>query len=270
MKTSLVALSLLGFAGCVTAGSEDSSFLSEIGKADTAAGGTFVRFAHLAKAPAGDFCFAPRGSSNFIGPVLRMLGLRDGVEPSQVTRYFAAPPGAYDLRVVPGGFDSCDRVLGLPDVTDLPSLSPGSRITIAALGEFGPAAQPLTLRAVIDEAADHPDSVKVRFVHAAVGAPALDVLARFGSSYFPVFTGVDFGKTGAGNASGYFVTAPMRVPVALRPTGSNQDLLTLPDLDLPAGRSLTAYAVQTTSLRLLVCEDASVDAPAACHLEPAP
>jgi hypothetical protein len=58
MRTSLVALSLLGFTGCVTAGAEDTSFLSEIKAdrtADTAAGGTFVRFAHLAKAPAGDF-----------------------------------------------------------------------------------------------------------------------------------------------------------------------------------------------------------------------
>jgi hypothetical protein len=187
-----------------------------------------------------------------------------------VTRYFAAPAGAYDLRLVPAGVNSCDPVLGLPDVTDLPSLSPGASVTIAALGELGAAAQPLTLRALVDEAVNRPDSVQVRFVNAAVGAPALDVVAGSGGASFPVFTGVKFGETGAGNASGYYVTTPLRVQVGLRPTGSAQDLLTLPALDLPAGQSLTAYAIQTTSLQLLVCEDARVDAAAACHLEPAP
>ncbi len=137
------------------------------------------------------------------------------------------------------------------------------------------------MQAVVDEEVEHPGSVKVRFVHAAAGSPALDVLVRFGGSLFPVFTGVGFGETSRGNASGYFVTSPLRTSVVLRATGGSDDLLTLSDLDLAADRSLTAYAIGTTSaaatshaipepsLQILLCEDANVEAPAACQLAPA-
>src|SRR5262249_12729490 len=71
---------------------------------DMASGAARVRVAHLStdKGPF-DVCVAPKGTGNFMGPLLKPLGVpMEGLAYSQVSQYFSLSSGAYDLRVVNG------------------------------------------------------------------------------------------------------------------------------------------------------------------------
>ena len=255
-------LATLATIGCAASGSNDHQFLSAAdSKSDGNDSGTYVRFAHLANAPAGDACVAPHGTTSFIGPVLRLFG-HPAISSGQVTEYFAAPAGTWDLRLVLG--DAADCSVGvLPDITDLPALADGVRMTVALVGELGDQTSPLAVRAFADQHA--PDGTSaVRFVHAAIDAPALDLRASVGGSAFvTVFSNVSFGQA---DASGYFMTSPAHAAVAIRASSGGADLLTLPDVELPAGKALTAFALNVaSSLQLLSCEDTNVGVPAACQ-----
>src|SRR5215203_2380463 len=95
-----------------------------------------VRVAHLSPdAPAVDFCVAPAGTQEFIGPVLASVGALNGISYSKVTKYLELEPIQYDVRLVNVGASDCSRGLG-PDTTDLPALPGGGAVTIAATGKI--------------------------------------------------------------------------------------------------------------------------------------
>src|SRR5678815_3700585 len=141
-------------------------------------GNAHVRVAHLSPdAPAVDFCLAPHGTASFTGPILAKNGHATGLTYGNVTKYFDVQAIQYDVRIVaPGSADCATSLGGLPDFTELPTLSEDANATIAAEGlvAFG-ASTPFMLRPYIDDATVDTGKAKLRLVQASPGTPAVDV-----------------------------------------------------------------------------------------------
>jgi hypothetical protein len=221
-----------------------------------------LRIAHLSPdAPAVDVCLAPSGSGSFVGPVLEQAGATSGLAYGQVTRYLDLDPGAYDVRVVAANASACATSV-VPD-TEGVALEGGRTLTVAAVGLAAPSAgQPaFALVPFVDETDVAAGNVKVRFIHASPGTPAVDVGTGSGSGFAPVFTAVPFASTDADLApAGYVETAPLSsATLSARATGTTADALVLTDVSVPAGAIVTVFATGLLGgeppLAALVCAD---------------
>jgi Domain of unknown function (DUF4397) len=225
---------------------------------------THLRIAHLSPgAPAVDVCIAPRGTTGFVGPVLAAAGLSSGLAYGQVTAYLTVPANTYDVRIVsPGASDCVSSLAGLPDVTNLPSLSAGGSVTLAAEGTLS-GSEPFGIAAYVDETTTPKGEAKLRFVHASPGTPAVDVGVGAGVLFTSVFTNVSFGgiATSGVDADGYLETPPLSgATLSARPHATLDDVLAIDPASLPAGAIATAFAIgeigsKTTPLRVLLCVD---------------
>ncbi|MBI5512571.1 MAG: DUF4397 domain-containing protein [Deltaproteobacteria bacterium] len=115
----------------------------------------------------------------------------------------------------------------------------------------------------------------VRFFHAVVGIPPVDVCLTSGAS---VFTNVPYGQWGTGASGGHSTTSPGgAVTLVLRVAGGNActgRVLGRVDGTLPAGANMSFVAVgrvvprgvggQGAPLELLACTDAPLDGPSTC------
>ncbi len=226
-------------------------------------GDAHVRVAHLSPdAPSVDFCVAPHGDTAFIGPILATNGLATGLSYGSATKYFDLAADTYDVRLVaPGSADCSTSLGGLADFTDLPSLSPGDSVTLAAegLAMIG-SATPLHIAAYVDETQVDSGQAKLRFIHASPGTPAVDVGVGGGAVFTSVFTDVAYGDIAAAD-NGYIETAPIAgAEISARAHGSLSDALSIKPAVLPAGAIATAFAIgelgsSTTPLRVLLCVD---------------
>jgi hypothetical protein len=111
----------------------------------------------------------------------------------------------------------------------------GKYYTIAALGTMS------TAHAAVFRAAG-PDAVisgtaVVRFVNLSPDAPALDI-SVMGESYSTIFAGTAFEKV-----TKYAHIAPGTYTLLVRPDGSSQQLLVVPNVTLQAGHLYTIYAM---------------------------
>jgi hypothetical protein len=200
-----------------------------------------------------DFCVAPHGTADFIGPILATNGHLTGLPYGNATKYFELPADQYDVRLVaPGGSDCKTALGGLPDFTDLPDVPDGTSATIAAEGlvAFGNAT-PFALRAYIDASTVAPGKAALHFVHASPGTPAVDVGIGGGVLFTPVFSDVSFGGDKAA------VVDPIDgAELSARAHGSLTDALSIKPTSLPAGALASAFAIgQGASLRVLLCVD---------------
>jgi hypothetical protein len=223
-------------------------------------GTSHVRVAHLSPdAPNVDFCVAPHGTTDFIGPILASNGHMTGLAYGNATKYFDLPADQYDVRLVPPGMADCKQALGgLPDFTDLPDLPDGTSATIAAEGLVAFAsASPFALKAYVDDTTVDAGKAKLRFVHASPGTPAVDVGLGGGVLFTSLFSDISFGNAGAS----YLVTAPIDgAELSARAHGTRQDALSIKPTALPAGAIASAFAIgeltsATTPLRVLLCVD---------------
>lgn len=227
-------------------------------------GAARVRVAHLSPdAPAVDFCLAAAGSGKFTTPVLAGAGAAAGLSYGKVTAYLDVPAGRYDVRLVGPGSSTCDQALGgLPDLTGLPELTEDGTFTLAATGKLAGGAAPFALRAYVDDPRAPAGSARLRFVHASPGTPAVDVGVGGGVAFTPVFRGVAFGDTAAGDL-GYVTTPALdAVEISARATGTTADVLSIKPASLPAGAVATAFAIgelgsTATPLRVLLCVDSA-------------
>jgi hypothetical protein len=224
-----------------------------------------VRVAHLSPgAPAVDFCVRNAGAASFTGPVLRSLGVNAGLAYAQVTRALTLDPGAYTVRLVAPGSANCNTALaGLPDTT-LPMLAAGARATVGAVGLLGSSGTTaFGLRPFVEEAPADASQLKVRFVHASPGTPAVDVgIPGAGTAFTGVFNNVSYPAA----ATPYFTSATalsavtLAARVAGTPTAAGAYPLTLRNVSLPLGTTTTVYAIgrldaPATPLSALVCND---------------
>src|SRR6185503_2813968 len=138
-----------------------------------------IRIAHLSPdAPAVDVCIAPTGSNAYRAPLLASLGATGGLAYSKITTYVKLPAGTYDARVVAAGATDCKQP-AVPDTVGI-AVMPGTTATIAAIGDVvrddlaahDPAFQ---LKAFVDDTTVTSGKIKLRFVHASPGTPAVDV-----------------------------------------------------------------------------------------------
>jgi hypothetical protein len=182
------------------------------GDADAAPAPGGVRFANLSPdGPPVDFCIAQHGTGLFQGPMLANLttALAEGGMVSfaglnfpQVSAYALVPPGLYDARVIVNGADC--SVSGLVDQPATLTVGIGGFGTIALLGHAQPAGQ-LKLLGLQDDTTPGPAAdggasspkMYMRFVHAAPDQGPVDFgLDLNGKGAKPIFTGVDFTRTG--------------------------------------------------------------------------
>jgi len=235
------------------------------------AGTARVRVAHLSpNKPPIDVCIAARGSSTFMGPLLKPAGVAaTGLAYSQVTKYLDVPAGTYDVRIVDGGATSC--AVSLFDSTTLPALAAGGSYTVAGIGLIAAdmGANQFTLRAYVDTATADPANVKLRFVHASPDTPPVTVGLGSGAGFMPVFINVSYPNFGtsttpASDANGFITIPPPASPpvISARLVGGTTDALTITlPVAPPAGTIASTFAIGTSSgvtqngLKVLACVD---------------
>ncbi|HUS31773.1 MAG TPA: DUF4397 domain-containing protein [Kofleriaceae bacterium] len=217
-----------------------------------------VRVAHLSPdAPDVDFCLAPHGTTDFIGPVLGANGGPLGMAYGQVTKYFDLEAQQYDVRLVAPGAQDCAKGL-VPDFTDLPELTDGATATIAAIGKLGHGSTAaFTLRAYIDDAVIEPGKSKLRFIHASPGTPGVDVGIGGGVLFTPVFSNIEYGS-----ASSITAAPAAGIELSARAHETTSDVLSIKPAALTSDANATAIAIgeignADAPLQVLLCNDSS-------------
>ncbi|HEY5924107.1 MAG TPA: DUF4397 domain-containing protein, partial [Kofleriaceae bacterium] len=197
----------------------------------------------------------------------RSLGVDDGLAYSKTTAYVKLPIATYDARIVAASAPDCTAPV-VPDTVGI-AVTDGLSATIAAIGDLtreGVAAHdpPFQLKVFIDDTTVDPAKIKLRFIHASPGTPAVDVgIGTAATGWARVFANVSFGKFATNspmNARGYIETAPLSAPVTARLANGTTDVLTV-HASLAAGSLTTAFAIgnktgqHANPLRVLVCAD---------------
>ncbi|WP_197041546.1 DUF4397 domain-containing protein [Chondromyces apiculatus] len=221
------------------------------------------RIAHLSpKGPLFDACLL-RGDER-IGPLLEGLGVTEGINYAQVSRYIAVDPGVYTFRVVNVGATDCEKgFIGAADVDGV-VLDADRRLTIAALGEMDASlsVQKFRMTAFADETTVSSGMTGVRLMHAVPDVTRLDVGEEMGTSFVPLATELPFGEAvTSGSGAGFVETEPRSgVTLSVRTSGASEDLLTVPDLGFGAGQLSSVFVIGNIDdtprpLALLVCAD---------------
>jgi hypothetical protein len=226
-----------------------------------------VRVAHLSPdAPAVDVCVKRKDAADttYVGPVLKP-GLATGLAYSKVTGYLDLDPGAYTVRLVPGGAANCNASLsGLP-AYDLPALPAGTWATAAAVGEAGKTPSTFTVKPFVDSRAPVAGKNTIRFVHASPTTPAVDVGVGFRAGFTRIWSSVSFPNAGSptgADANGFVAADPAAdVVVTARVAGSSDDALSVGPIDLVAGKVFSTFAIgllagtDDKKLSVLACDD---------------
>lgn len=184
-------------------------------------GNAAIRFAHLSPdAPTTDIDLGIEGV-----PVL------DGVPFGTVTPYLVLPAKTFNVSVKPTEEDSpiFEGQLGLD----------AQAYTIAAMGEVADENQPLTVKRYVDSVFAPPSGkTRVRLVHAAPDAPAVDVTVE--GTDTTLFDDVAFGQ-----ASNYATVDAGNYTTEIRPATEADDaeVVTTFDARLPAGAVVTVFAM---------------------------
>ena len=225
-----------------------------------------VRIAHLSPdAPAVDVCLAPTGTNAYGAPLLASLGQQSGLSYSKITAYVKVPLATYDARIIAAATDC--KLPVVPD-TDGIAVAQGTTATIAAIGDLNrddaPHDPAFRLKAFVDDTTLTAGKIKLRFVHASPGTPAVDVgLGTAATGWTRVFANVSFGNFATNspmNANGYIETSPLTSPVTARLANSATDALTA-HVSLAANSLTTVFAIggktgsHTNPLRVLLCSD---------------
>jgi len=142
------------------------------------------------------------------------------------TNYLSVPPGNYIVEVFPTG----EKVT--PVVYSNLTIPTGSAFTIAAIGNL----ENIGLYPIPEEYTP-PQNGKysyVRFVHLSPNAPPVDIALPNGTQ---LFEDVEYEEY-----TNYMRVNPATYTFEVKPTGSNDIVLSVPDVTLEAGKIYTAYA----------------------------
>lgn len=244
----LTALALSAACGSSSSGTSDSAWL---------------RVANLSESyTLIDFCYAPAGTTAWVGPVMRMAGYAQGLVfgpagAEQVSRAIPVAAGTHDLRVTAAGNAASCGATPLAMLRDVP-LAAGSRVLVAAVGsDFVGATAPYQLVTFVDEITGPADALALRFVNAGLARPAFLVepagpvdagIVTASTGYQRIFASVAWpGKAAAGDgvdASGY-----ASVPSALLVDGAA--LAICPAGATPAGGTCMSATVPWTAATAL-------------------
>jgi hypothetical protein len=251
-----------------TAGTGGTGGSGGSGVPDAAPSGPVTfRIANLvADLPEADICLAPHGTTNYTQRLLGTVGYTHGVKYREMTAYNQTQSGDYDARVVAAGAANCNTaLLGLPDQTNLAPMTAGNTYTIALMGRVAAGAQqPFQMHIYQDETNMIAAKVNLRFIHAAVGVPAVDVGIGMSGAIVTVFTNVAFAEVGKGNgvdSLGYAQIAGISGgSLIMRTVGTTTAIFAATGVTFNAGTIVTVFAIgdlggAPAPLQFMICID---------------
>ena len=145
---------------------------------------------------------------------------------SESSPYIPVPSDNHSIMVFPAG------QMSDPVISTNIFIPPNSIFNVAAIGEL-----PNISLLPIQEPTAAPDMGKacVRFVHLSPNAPAVDIKLADGTE---VFTDVEFKEM-----TGYVCVPPGTYTFNVSPTGTNDVVLTVPNIALSSNNAYTIYAI---------------------------
>ncbi|WP_124065081.1 DUF4397 domain-containing protein [Clostridium sp. E02] len=144
----------------------------------------------------------------------------------EYTDYLAIPEGEYKISVYVAG------TTDTPVVSNMLSVEQNKVLTIAAAGMLNDIGL-LAIRDVDDP--EDTDKAMVRFLHLSPNAPAVDITLPDGTV---VFDDVSFKQI-----TPYREVTPMNYTLEVRPAGTSDVVLSVPDVGLESGKNYTVYAI---------------------------
>ncbi|KGX91425.1 DUF4397 domain-containing protein [Pontibacillus marinus] len=150
--------------------------------------------------------------------------LLENVQYKQTSDYIPVMPGSYRIKITPAGQSQAV----LTQDVEVPS---NAAITLAAAGNV----EDLTLVPYQDDRTPVQEKAKARFIHLSPDAPAVDIAVKGGD--------VLFSNVGFKQSTDYLTLSPTTVDLEVRPAGSNQVVLTIPNVKLDANQIYNAVAV---------------------------
>lgn len=153
--------------------------------------------------------------------------IAEGLSYKQITNYLPIMPGNYQIQVYPAGTQAnavIDTNITIPQE---------SAFTVAAAGKLSdiglmPIPEMFTPMGIGNDS-------YVRFVHLSPNAPAVDITLSDGTELF--------GNVSFTQFTDYIAVNPGTYTLQVRPTGSNQVALTIPDVYLMPGAIYSIFAV---------------------------
>jgi hypothetical protein len=160
------------------------------------------------------------------------------------TPYLKVPPGSYTIEVYRTG------TMAKPVIRSSATLRPKSIYTVAATGRM----PNVELFVIPDSMTQVPSNrANLRFVHLSPNIAAVDVALPDGKTLFR--------GTGYKGITGYQHLPPGKHALEIKTAGTNNVILTVPNILLKAGRNYSAYAVgllgEKPGLQLLIALDGS-------------
>lgn len=156
--------------------------------------------------------------------------MAEGLSYKQLTNYLPIIPGNYQIQVYPAG-NQTNAVIDT-NVT----IPQNGAFTLAAIGELSNISLmpiPEMYMPVIPMGMENASFV--RFVHLSPNAPAVDITLTDGTKLFENVSYTQF--------TDYIRVNPGTYTLQVRPTGSNQVVLTIPDVYLMPGMIYSVFAV---------------------------
>lgn len=164
-----------------------------------------------------------------------------GLSYKYVSKYLHLPAGKHTVDVYPEGTNES------PIISKGISFKPNTPYTVAAIQNI----DDINLHPLVDHPEVENDQTKLRFVHFSPAAPAVDVATKDGEI---LFTAISY--TGLSN---YKKLPPGKYEIQVYRHGTNDLLLTVPNLQLKANQGYSMYVVGqpklTPSLEPLLLKD---------------
>ncbi|WP_270181541.1 DUF4397 domain-containing protein [Alkalihalobacillus sp. CinArs1] len=150
----------------------------------------------------------------------------EGATFQAATDYASVTPGERKIQVFPSSAGGKGDAVLEKTLT----IGSGKDYSVVALGKLSD----LSLLVLEDETATS-EKAGIRAVHASPDAPAVDIAVKDGDA---IISDLSFGKS-----SDYKTVDPGTYDLEIRPAGSSQSVLDLPNIPVESGQNYTAIAV---------------------------
>ncbi|HAN22141.1 MAG: hypothetical protein A2Y15_07850 [Clostridiales bacterium GWF2_36_10] len=171
--------------------------------------------------------------------------IANGLSYKQLTNYLSVPSGNYNIEIFPEGQKNN------PVLSGQVNIPANSAFTAAAISEL-PDISMLLIQEIYKPRLNK-DKSYVRFVHLSPNAPAVDITLPNGTKLFQ--------DVAYKEHTDYLEVDPGNYTLQVKPTGGNQTVLTVPDLNLERGKIYSVYAVglvgQEPSLEAVMVTDST-------------
>ena len=150
----------------------------------------------------------------------------DNVAYADVTQYMPIPEGRYKITIY------VTDTKNSPILSNMLTVNAGTYLTVGAVGML----DSIGLVGIVDaDMMSMPSRSMVRFAHLSPNAPAVDITLSNGTV---IFDDISFKEI-----TSYLDMLPMTYSLQVRVAGTDQIVLTIPDIETEAGKFYTIYAI---------------------------